>query len=131
VCRRLRPILRCGFLFLSDITSAFAPYAKSGVMSLRRFRTTLPASFTVSQFGQNHNASHCNAVKRIFKYLAGTTELGVTYGTTDVGLIGYTDADWGGCRDTRKSTGANLFLLYGGPISWCSKRQQTVALSST
>lgn len=86
---------------------------------------------TVSQFAQNPNTSHYNAVKRIFRYLAGSTDLGVTYGTTDQGLIGYTDADWGGCRDTRKSTGAYLFLLYGGPISWCSKRQQTVALSST
>lgn len=86
---------------------------------------------TVSQFAQNPNTSHYNAVKRIFRYLAGSTDLGVTYGTTDQGLIGYTDADWCGCRDTRKSTGAYLFLLYGGPISWCSKRQQTVALSST
>jgi len=47
----------------------------------------------VSQFAQNPNTSHYNAVKRIFKYLAGTTDLGVTYGTTDVGLIDYTDAD--------------------------------------
>jgi hypothetical protein len=46
-------------------------------------------------------------------------------------LSGYTDADWGGCHDTRKSTGAYLFLLYGGPISWCSKHQQSVALSLT
>ena len=87
--------------------------------------------FTVSQFAQNFNMSHYNAVKRIFKYLVGTMNLSVTYGTTDVNLIGYTDADWGGCRDTRKSTGAYLFLLYGGPISWCSKRQQSVALSLT
>lgn len=86
---------------------------------------------TVSQFAQNPNSTHYNAVKRIFKYLAGSTDLGVTYGTTDQGLVGYTDADWGGCLNTRKSTGAYLFLLYGGPISWSSKRQQTVALSST
>jgi len=85
----------------------------------------------VSQFAQNPNTSHYNAIKRIFKYLADTTDIGVTYGTTDVNLISYTDADWGGCHDTRKSTGAYLFLLYGGPISWCSKCQQSVALSLT
>jgi len=47
----------------------------------------------ISQFAQNPNTSHYNAIKRIFKYLADTTDIGVTYGTTDVNLISYTNAD--------------------------------------
>ncbi len=49
--------------------------------------------FTVSQFAQNPNMSHYNAVKQIFKYLADTMNLNVIYDTTDNNLINYTDAD--------------------------------------
>jgi len=48
---------------------------------------------TVSQFAQNLNASHYNAVKQIFKYLADTMNLDVIYDITDDSLIDYTDAD--------------------------------------
>ncbi|CAF2066949.1 unnamed protein product [Rotaria magnacalcarata] len=61
------------------------------------------------------------------------TNNGITYkkGKEDkVSLVGYADADWGGAED-RKSTTGYLFLLNGSPISWTSKKQQTVALSST
>jgi len=89
------------------------------------------AVFTVSQFAQNPNTSHYNAVKQIFKYLAGTMDLSVIYGITDNDLISYTDADWGGCHNIRKFTEAYLFLLYEGLISWCSKCQQSVTLFLT
>jgi len=49
--------------------------------------------FTVSQFVQNSNTSHYNVVKWIFKYLADTMNLSVTYDITDDDLIDYTDAD--------------------------------------
>jgi len=84
--------------------------------------------FTVSQFAQNPNMSHYNAVKWIFKYLTDTMNLDVIYDITDNSLIDYTDADWGGCHNIRKFTEAYLFLLYEGLISWCSKCQQSVAL---
>ncbi len=48
---------------------------------------------TVSQFTQNLNMSHYNAVKRIFKYLINTMNLDVIYDITDDSLINYTDAD--------------------------------------
>jgi len=86
------------------------------------------AVFTVSQFAQNLNTSHYNAVKWIFKYLVNTMNLSVIYDITDDNLINYTDADWGGCHNIKKFTEAYLFLLYEGLISWCSKCQQFVAL---
>ncbi len=87
--------------------------------------------FTVSQFAQNLNTSHYNAVKRIFKYLADTMNLNVIYDITDDNLIDYIDADWGGCHNIRKFTEAYLFLLYEDLISWCSKCQQSVVLFLT
>ena len=46
-------------------------------------------------------------------------------------LIGYCDADWAGDRDDRHSTSRNVFLMAGGPISWLSKKQAIVALSTS
>ena len=46
-------------------------------------------------------------------------------------LIGYADADWAGDLDDRRSTSGNLFLLAKGTVSWLSKKQATVALSTT
>ena len=54
---------------------------------------------------------------------------GITYGTAN-GLEGYTDADWASDSETRRSLGAYVYLLYGGAVSWTSKRQQSIALSS-
>ena len=83
----------------------------------------------VSQFSMNPNSTHWIAVKRIFRYLAGTPNRGLYYGVTGT-ATGFTDADWGG-SDDRKSIGGYTFLLNGSTISWNSKKQSTVALSST
>ena len=56
---------------------------------------------------------------------------GITYGGGDMSVQGYSDSDWAGDREDRKSTSGYIFMLNNGPISWCSKRQKTVALSST
>ena len=74
-------------------------------------------------------------MKRVFRYLKGTTNLGLKFvrarrPQSEVQLEGYTDSDWGGCLDSRKSTGAYLFKLGGAAVSWASRRQTSVALSS-
>ena len=88
----------------------------------------------VSQYSTNPNATHWTAVKRIFRYLAGTPGRGLYYGGQGSGSgftgLGFTDADWGG-SDDRRSIGGYTFLLNGSAISWNSKKQSTVALSST
>jgi len=55
---------------------------------------------------------------------------GITYRAGDnLNLIGYVDSDFAGCKDTRRSTEGMIFIVAGGPVSWESKRQDTVALS--
>ena len=74
---------------------------------------------------------HWTAVKRIMRYLNGSLDLGLFYmdETTNT-LVGYSDADWAGDIDDRKSTSGYLFRLSGSPISWKSKKQSCVALST-
>jgi hypothetical protein len=75
---------------------------------------------------------HWQAVKRVFRYLSGTRDHQLTYGghdnTTDV--VGYSDADWASNPNDRKSISGYAFLLGGGAITWNSKKQTVVALSS-
>lgn len=71
--------------------------------------------------------------KRILRYLKGTIDLKLKLGNTDKNrskLFGYCDADWAGSSD-RKSISGYLFKLFGGTISWASRKQTCVALSST
>ncbi len=69
------------------------------------------------------------------RYLKGAKELGLRYGPLrdheDGGLIGFTDSSHGDCLDTCRSTSGYIFFLYNGPVSWASKRQATVANSTT
>lgn len=68
----------------------------------------------------------------MYRYLQGTKSLSLTYGgDCELKLVGYTDSDWGGDKETRRSTSGYVFTLAGAPISWTSRRQNTVALSST
>ena len=90
------------------------------------------ATSLVSRFAKNPSHQHTEAVKTILKYLKGSKHRGITYGgDEELKIEGYSDSDWAGDKDSRKSTSGFIFMLNGGPISWCSKRQLTVALSST
>ena len=81
------------------------------------------------KYNQNPNTKHQAAVKRVIRYLKGTMDHGITYGTAN-GLEGYKDADWASDQKTRRSLEAYVFLLYDGAVNWTSKRQQSIALSS-
>jgi len=72
---------------------------------------------------------HMRAAEGVLRYLRGATRLGVAYGA-DKPLQGYVDADWAGDVDARRSTTGFIFTLNGGPVSWGSKRQSTVATST-
>jgi hypothetical protein len=85
----------------------------------------------LARYMQNPSAIHLKAVKGVFKYLKRTKDLSITYnGTTKPSLYGFSDSDFAGDYSTRKSTYGYLFMLNNGPISWKSKRQSTIALST-
>ena len=88
------------------------------------------AVYNVSKFCSKPNVKHWMAVKRIFRYLKGTPNLGINYGPNDSDLVGYSDADWAGDRNDRKSTSGHCFLLNNAIISWRSVKQSCVALST-
>ena len=84
-----------------------------------------------ARFQSDPRESHLTAVKRILKYLKGTPNLGLMYEkTSEYRLSGYCDADYAGDRIERKSTSGNCQLLGNNLISWASKRQSTIALST-
>ena len=64
------------------------------------------------------------------RYLRGTTKLELTFRGDLKPLVGYTDSDWAGDLKTRRPTSGYLFNIGSGAISWSSKRQPTVSLSS-
>jgi hypothetical protein len=74
-------------------------------------------------------------VKRVFRYLHGTTNYGLCYQGRPrlervVGIHGFVDIDWIGDLDRGRSTSGYVFKLFGGAIIWMSKRQVVVALST-
>ena len=88
----------------------------------------------VSQFCANPSAEHWKAAKHILRYVKGTINYGIIFDGNEediVELSGYVDADWGSNPNGRKSQSGYLFKLCGGTISWASKKQKVVALSST
>ena len=78
----------------------------------------------------NPGPQHMKLARRILRYLKGTKDLRLNYKGQLQTLRGFTDADWGGCRATRRSTAGYLFNIGSGAISWQSKRQGVVALST-
>jgi hypothetical protein len=90
-----------------------------------------------ARYMHNPGEKHWEAVKHIFRYLSGTSDLGLEYNCNSnapersTALLGYSDSDWGGNQDTRRSTTGYIFFVYGCPVSWKSKLQVTVSKSST
>jgi hypothetical protein len=67
----------------------------------------------------------------VIGYIKNTLDLGLTYSRDyDLSPYAFVDSDYGGCRDTRRSTSGYVFIMAGGAVSWSSKRQATVALST-
>ena len=73
---------------------------------------------------------HLTAVKQIYRYLKGSLEITLKYKSEYAQLIGYSDADLAGDLDDRHSTTGHMFLMNGGPVSWFSKKQSIVTLST-
>ncbi|MCO5580831.1 hypothetical protein L7F22_034704 [Adiantum nelumboides] len=91
------------------------------------------ASGLLSRFMHNPSQHHALLAARLLHYIAQTKNLGITFGkhhSNPLCVEGYSDADWASEKETCLSTGGYIFTLSEGAVSWKSKRQQTVSLSS-
>ena len=115
------------------------PYREAVGSLLFAARVTRPdieyAVNYLSQFVDSHGQEHWQALKRIMRYLAGTIDFGIVYGSSGSNnkfeLKGFTDADYAGCLDTRRSRSGYVFTMNDAPITWSSQRQPIVSLSTT
>ncbi|MHB1946432.1 MAG: reverse transcriptase domain-containing protein, partial [Metallibacterium sp.] len=90
-------------------------------------------AYAASQAGQkmaNPTEDDWTMAKRILRYLKGTQNFNIIYSKTNEPLIGYADSNWGGGAKDRKSTSGYVFTYGGAAISWASRKQATVALST-
>ena len=86
----------------------------------------------VARFMQAPQLAHLQVVQSIIRYLRHTLAYGLFYARNDLDILsGFTDADWGGDSDSRRSVTGYLFKLGQSPITWTSKSQTSVSLSST
>jgi hypothetical protein len=86
---------------------------------------------TLSQFQVEPRHEHWIAAKHILKYLRGTLNYGLRYASNnDVQLHGFIDLDWAVSENDRNSTSGIYFILGSAMISWASRKQKSVALST-
>jgi hypothetical protein len=85
----------------------------------------------LSQFSNCYRKKHCTAAKRVLRYLKGTIDKKLIYRKNQDNLTCYVDADWANCEIDRRSYTGSTFILSGAAFSWESRKQRTVALSST
>ena len=85
----------------------------------------------LSRYINSPTTAHWSAAIRVLKYLYGSREKALVLGgNQDVILEGYVDADYAGDLDSRYSTSGHLFRVFGGTVSWASKKQKSVATST-
>lgn len=109
---------------------------KQLVGSLRYLTATRPDLIysvnLVSRYMENPTERHMLAAKRILRYVQGTIGFGIQYRHGgEERLVGYVDSDYAGDENDRKSTSGYAFMLGNGAISWASKKQPIVTLSTT
>ncbi|GMI63787.1 hypothetical protein HRI_000048000 [Hibiscus trionum] len=85
----------------------------------------------LGRYSSNPDMDHWIAAKRVMKYLQRTKYYMLTYRKLDhLEVVGYSNYDFAGCQDSRKSTSGYIYLLVGGAISWKSAKQTLVASST-
>lgn len=85
----------------------------------------------LSQFNNCYNETHFNYAKRVLKYLQKTKHYCLIYKKNNLEMTGFVDSDWASDSMDRKSYTGFCFVMNGSVISWQSKKQKTVSLSST
>jgi hypothetical protein len=85
----------------------------------------------LSQFNTCYTIVHYKYTKRVLRYLKGTCDRSLVFSPKDENIVGFVDADCAGCSMDRRSYSGFIFKLRGGAVSWGSKKQNCIALSST
>lgn len=137
-CKPAHIPLPDGFITQSDTGTPsvdLSEYCKI-VGKLLFLTTTRPdLSYSVgiaARFMSKPEQQHLDAVTHILRYIKATLDYGISFQRSNtLTLEGYTDADYLGCLDTRRSTSGYVFKLAAGPISWASKCQPTISDSTT
>jgi len=93
--------------------------------------TRISHTSMLRQFNSCYGKDHWAAAKRVLRYLKETINRQLIYRKDDLQLRGFMDADWGNCPLDRCSYTGSAFVLSGAVITWESRKQRTVALSST
>ncbi|XP_040940098.1 secreted RxLR effector protein 161-like [Gossypium hirsutum] len=111
------------------------PYESAiGSLMYAQVCTRPDIAYIVGMLGKylsNPAIDHWIAAKRVMRYLQRTKDYVCTYKRSDLlEVIGYSDSDFSGCQDSRKSTSGYIYLLAGGVISWKSVKQTFVASST-
>jgi hypothetical protein len=84
---------------------------------------------TLSQFLDNPGRAHWDAMKHVLRYLSGTQDFELTYSIERHDMLGFTDTD-GAVQEHRCAISCNVFLMDGGMISWSSRKQELITLST-
>ena len=85
----------------------------------------------VNRYMENPGKKHWEVVKGIMRYLKGTRNMCICFGSKEACVEGYTDADYAGDVDKRRSTFGYVFMFIGGTVSWQSCLQNCVSMSTT
>lgn len=84
----------------------------------------------LAPYARAPSQAHCDAMLNLIRYMGGTAERGITYGRTRVPVKSWCDSNFASCLDTRRSITGWGVTMYGGAVSWSSKKQPTTAAST-
>lgn len=124
------------YLISVEAESTKEPYREAiGSLMYLMVGTRPDLAFSVgllSKFVERPCSTHLQAVKRVLRYLIGTKNAALVFGRTSNNLIPevFVDADWAGDVKGRKLTSGYVVLMGGAAVSWCSRKEEVVALSS-
>ena len=137
-CKSMSTLMMTNLKLLGDTSSGTidATLYRQMIGSLMYLTNTRPdicfAVNTLSQYMVDPRQVHLVAAKHVLRYLKGTIDYGLRYARDcKFGLVGYTDSDWAGSVPDRKSTSGCCFSLGSAVIAWRSRKQTSVALSTT
>ena len=110
------------------------PYASAvGSLMYAQVCTRPDIAYIVGMLGRylsNPGLDHWKASKWVMRYLQRTKDFMLTYRKSDqLEIVGYSDSDFAGCQDSRRSTSGYIYMLVGGAISWKSAKQTLIASS--